>query len=260
MALLYLISVDLPLSFFPLPPFSWVFFISSILILQMVNTRTRIAANNAENNGESNNQEANLPPPPSPTLEQVLAMQAHMLQTMQQTLVNLHAQSQAPPLPRNRLGDFQRTKPPTFSYAMDPMDADDWLKSVEKMLQVVQCNNREKVLLASHQLSGPATDRWDTYVEAYEEPESINWSEFSSAFCAHHDPQGVIKLKKKEFQDLKQGSMSVNEYVTKFTQLSRYAPHEVDDDEKKQECFLNGLNDGWSMLWRLEILRSYKGW
>jgi hypothetical protein len=40
----------------------------------------------------------------------------------------------------------------------------------------------------------------------------------------------VIKLK-KEFQDLKQGSMSVNEYVTKFTPLSRYVPHEVDNDE-----------------------------
>jgi hypothetical protein len=38
--------------------------------------------------------------------------------------------------------------------------------------------------------------------------------------------------------------MSVNEYVTKFTQLSHYAPHEVNTDEKKQECFLNGLNDG----------------
>jgi hypothetical protein len=38
--------------------------------------------------------------------------------------------------------------------------------------------------------------------------------------------------------------MSVNEYVTMFTQLSRYAPHEVNTDEKKQECFLNGLNDG----------------
>jgi hypothetical protein len=45
-------------------------------------------------------------------------------------------------------------------------------------------------------------------------------------------PQGVIKLK-KEFQDLKQGSMSVNEYITKFTQLPHYAPHEVDTDEKK---------------------------
>jgi hypothetical protein len=38
--------------------------------------------------------------------------------------------------------------------------------------------------------------------------------------------------------------MSVNEYITKFTQLSRYAPHEVDTDEKKHECFLNGLNNG----------------
>jgi hypothetical protein len=54
----------------------------------------------------------------------------------------------------------------------------------------------------------------------------------------------VIKLKKKEFQDLKQESMSVNEYITKFTQLSRYAPRKVDTDEKKQKCFLNALNDG----------------
>jgi hypothetical protein len=33
---------------------------------------------------------------------------------------------------------------------MEPMDVDDWLKSVEKKLEVVQCNNCEKVLLASH--------------------------------------------------------------------------------------------------------------
>jgi hypothetical protein len=38
--------------------------------------------------------------------------------------------------------------------------------------------------------------------------------------------------------------MTVNEYVTKFTQLSRYTPNEVDTDEKKQDYFLNGSNDG----------------
>jgi hypothetical protein len=38
--------------------------------------------------------------------------------------------------------------------------------------------------------------------------------------------------------------MSMKEYVTKFTQLSCYASHEVDTDEQKQDCFLNGLNDG----------------
>jgi hypothetical protein len=152
----------------------------------MVNTRNRVTTSNAENNRESNNQEANPLPPRLLTLEQVLAMLAQILQTVQQTLVNLHAQPQAAPPPRDRLRDFQRTKPPTFSYAMDPMDADDWLKSIEKKLQVVQCNNCEKVLLASHQLSGPTTDWWDAYVEAHEEPESINWPEFKAAFRAHH--------------------------------------------------------------------------
>jgi hypothetical protein len=38
--------------------------------------------------------------------------------------------------------------------------------------------------------------------------------------------------------------MSLNEYITKFTKLSHYAPHDVDTYEKKQKCFLNGLNDG----------------
>jgi hypothetical protein len=127
---------------------------------------------------------------------------------------------------------------------MEPMDADDWLKTVERKLQVVQCNNREKVLLASHQLIGPAADWWDAYVEAHEEPDTINWNEVKMAFRSHDIPQGIIKLKKKEFQDLKQASMMVSEYVTRFTQLSRYAPNDVDTDEKKQECFLNGLDDG----------------
>jgi hypothetical protein len=63
------------------------------------------------------------------------------------------------------------------------------------------------------------------------------------AFRSHHVPQGVIKLKKNEFQDLKQGSMTVSEYVTRFTQLSRYTPNDVDTNEKKQKCFLNGLDD-----------------
>jgi hypothetical protein len=46
---------------------------------------------------------------------------------------------------------------------------------------------------------------------------------------------------KKEFLSLRQGSMSVSEYRDKFIQLSRYAPEEVAEDEKKQELFLEGL-------------------
>jgi hypothetical protein len=121
----------------------------------MANTRNR-GAN--ENNNNNNN--ANLPPPP--TLEQVLIMQAQMLQTMQQNMANMQqVQGHHPvpqPQPHDKLGEFQWTKPPTFSHSIEPMDVDDWLKTIEKKLQVVQCNNREKVLFASHHLEGPTAD------------------------------------------------------------------------------------------------------
>jgi hypothetical protein len=54
----------------------------------------------------------------------------------------------------------------------------------------------------------------------------------------------MIKLKRKEFQDWRQGSMLVNEYVTHVTQLSLYTLTDVDTDEKKYDWFINGLNDG----------------
>ena len=45
-----------------------------------------------------------------------------------------------------------------------------------------------------------------------------------------------------EFQLLKQGDMTVLQYVTKFERLSRYAPELVDTEEKKVVKFLEGLN------------------
>jgi hypothetical protein len=221
----------------------------------MVNTRNHNT--NAEKNNAENNNVAN----PSPTLEHVLMMQAQMLQTMQETMVNMqNAQHQALPSPlRDRLGDFQHTKPPTFSHLVEPMDVDNWLKTVEKKLQVVQCNNREKVLLALHQLTGPAADWWDAYVEAHEEPNTINWNEFGMAFCSHHIPQGVIKLKKKEFQDLKQGSMTLSEYLTRFMQLSHYAPNDVDTDKKKSVSSMDQMMD-LAMLWKHVTSRIFRPW
>jgi hypothetical protein len=35
----------------------------------------------------------------------------------------------------------------------------------------------------------------------------------------------------------------MSEYVTRFTQLSLYAPNNVDTNEKKHDCFLIGLNN-----------------
>jgi hypothetical protein len=158
-----------------------------------VNVRYDLQMANTRNHNINNNNENNVANPP-PTLEQVLMMQAQILQTM----VNMQQNQQAPqPQQRDKLGDFQRTKQPHFSHSVEPMDADNWLKTVEKKLQLVQCNNRENALLASHQLIGPVADWWDAYVEAHEEPDNINWNKFKMVFRSYHVSQGIIKLNKE---------------------------------------------------------------
>jgi hypothetical protein len=56
-------------------------------------------------------------------------------------------------------------------------------------------------------------------------------------------PYGTLKPKKKEFSDLNQGGMTVNEYLNQFIQLSRYTTDDVNTDEKKQDMFLKGVKD-----------------
>jgi hypothetical protein len=53
--------------------------------------------------------------------------------------------------------------------------------------------------------------------------------------------------------------MSVNEDITKFTQLSYYAPHEVNTDEKKHKYFLNCLNDGPAYALEARDFRNFQG-
>jgi hypothetical protein len=113
------------------------------------------------------------------------------------------------------------------------MKAKDWLKGVEKKLIIAQCTDREKVLFAAHQLYGTTTNWWETYCNTHENVNTIMWNEFKSCFHTHNVPHGTMKLKKKEFTALKQGSMTGNEYLNSFIQLSRYAPIDINTNEKK---------------------------
>jgi hypothetical protein len=73
--------------------------------------------------------------------------------------------------------------------------------------------------------------------------DTITWNDFKAHFRTHYVPSGTMKLKRKEYADLRWGGMSVNEYLNSFIQLSRYAPDDINTDEKKQDVFLNGLNN-----------------
>ena len=74
---------------------------------------------------------------------------------------------------QRKLEGFLKLRPPTFDNSDDPMEAEDWLREVEKKLDLTTCSDEECVKFAAHQLVGAARAWWDSYREAHEDPNSI---------------------------------------------------------------------------------------
>ena len=70
----------------------------------------------------------------------------------------------------------------------------------------------------------------------------VTWREFTTAFHQYYIPAGLLNRKLSEFLELKQGNMTVMEYVNKFNHLTQYAGTHMDTDEKKMDHFNRGLS------------------
>src|SRR5512141_2493855 len=200
----------------------------------------------------------------SPELIQVVVNQTNMLATAFQLLQNWNNPAgatnvQVPTVQQqSKLSEFLKTEPPTFAIAVEPMEASDWLRTVEKKLGLIQCTDQERVVFATHQLVGLASEWWDSYEASRPEGHTITWDEFSSVFKRSHVPTGMITLRKREFRYLKQEDLTVTEYLHEFHRLAHYAPEDVETDEDKQEKYLQGLKDEITVQLLLEEYEDFE--
>lgn len=188
------------------------------------------------------------PPPPVPTLADAIA---HLVDASADNarILQAIAQNMAPG-PRghhnhggnNTYADFLKTQPPIFLRAREPLEADDWIRTIEQKLGLIHCNKNQKTLFAAQQLQGLAGAWWASYLATQLEGYQVPWAEFRESFWAHHIPEGVMEMKLEEFPRLQQGGRSVMQYVGEFNYLSQYAPEHVNNDHKKKKCFMRGLN------------------
>ena len=79
---------------------------------------------------------------------------------------------------RSTLSDFQKTTPPTYSKGLHPLEADDWIRTIENDLEVASVGENEKVLYATHYLAGPARAWWETTKTLQQAGHVITWEEF----------------------------------------------------------------------------------
>ncbi|KAK1619189.1 hypothetical protein QYE76_024706 [Lolium multiflorum] len=133
--------------------------------------------------------------------------------------------------PGSKLKNFQNTNPPVFSKTEEPLDADDWLQTMENNLEVAGVEDNDKVLFATHYLAGPARAWW-TSARALNAGQIMPWADFKLKFSKYHVPPGLIKKMRDEFRELKQGRLTVVEYRDRFlTCQDRVGQHPFADLE-----------------------------
>ena len=153
----------------------------------------------------------------------------------------------------SNLQRFRAHHPPTFTGGGDLMVADHWFMQIENILEAMEItSDATRIRLAAFQLEGEAQVwwRWD---RASRDLEALTWAEFQELFMGKYFPENARHAKAQEFLELKQGAMTVMDYVARFTELARFADDYVATDLAKVRRFENGLK--LSILARIVGLR-----
>ena len=197
----------------------------------------------------SNNQDNSQNPPPMGHVDPIVAQLLQTLAQQTTTLAQqqhqiqqqLQQQQQHPQvLPVATFKTFQAVKPPEFKGSSDPVEARTWLKEMEKAFTLTEVVEEKKTEYAVYFLKNEASYWWES-IKVMEPEGVVTWDRFKELFLEKYFPDYMRDQMEIKFLELKQGNMSVTEYETKFTELSRFVPTYVDTEKKKAKRFQQGL-------------------
>ncbi|KAF5445020.1 hypothetical protein F2P56_034103 [Juglans regia] len=136
-------------------------------------------------------------------------------------------------------------KTPAFTGEEDSLQAERWIGDLERTFEVCGCTEAQKVLYGSYLLHGEAANWWKTKRELLEMElgsfAAVSWQRFKKEFDDRFFVVFVRRQKAREFNNLVQGDMTVEQYARKFIELGRFAIHLIATEELRAERFQEGL-------------------
>ena len=121
------------------------------------------------------------------------------------------------------------------------MVADHWFRQTENVLEAMGItSDAAKIGLVAFQLEGESQVWWD-WVKTSRDLEAMAWAEFHGLFMSKYFSVTARHTKAQEFLKLRQGTMSVMEYMARFTELTRFGDDYVATNMAKVRRFENGL-------------------
>src|SRR4051812_6764634 len=115
-------------------------------------------------NRDRDRNRSNDEPPPPPSAAEII-MEVEQNRRDQTRLLEPIEQNTA----RHRnvvvsIQDFILLKPPVFRCSSEPLEADDWLRSIERKLDTAHVAPNDRVVFAAYFLEGAALQWWENYV------------------------------------------------------------------------------------------------
>ena len=97
---------------------------------------------------------------------------------------------------------FMKLNPPEFIGTTDPLVAEEWLKKLEAIFEVMAVTDEHRLLLAVFMLRGEARNWWEATRRMMGFPVPITWQQFIQVFNDQYFPLIYKYQKEQEFISL----------------------------------------------------------
>ncbi|XP_050227663.1 uncharacterized protein LOC126677201 [Mercurialis annua] len=168
----------------------------------------------------------------------VAAMQANQVENQAMHREQLLQQQQrvGANVDRDSVLAYMRLKPTEFDGSGDALD---FLEEVERNARRLQADERQSILLVEMSMKGPAKDWFRRIIQPT--MNQMTWAEFVNRYREFYLPFSVNESYRDQLLNLRRGNRSVQEYVTEFTRLGRFAPDLMADPARANASFIKGL-------------------
>ena len=121
------------------------------------------------------------------------------------------------------------------------MVADHWFRQSENVLEGMDITfDVANIRLAAFHLEGES-QVWCDWVKTSRDLEAMTWAELYGLFMNKYFSVTTRHAKAQKFLELRQGMMTVMEYMARFIELTRFGDDYVATDMAKVRRFENGL-------------------
>ena len=131
---------------------------------------------------------------------------------------------------------FMVMQPSSFNGEPNAEAAEHWLRRMKRILVGLDIPEERRVSLVACMLVDKADFWWESMKRVYD-TEMMIWEEFERTFLSKYFGEVAKHAKRMEFEHLIQGTMSMLEYESRFSELSRFALGMINEEGEKARRF-----------------------